>query len=111
MGGLTQGAQAGSRIDKSQLAVSELRCERDPDHLKRVAGRPCLVCGRNRAQAHHLTHLKPRAIGRKVSDEFTVPLCSTHHRELHGSGNEKAWWSERGIDPAPFARALRQESR
>lgn len=63
------------------------------------------------AQAHHLTHLKPRAIGRKVSDEFTVPLCSTHHRELHGSGNEKAWWSERGIDPAPFARALWQESR
>jgi hypothetical protein len=79
--------QVRGRIDKSQLALSEPRRERDPDHLKRVASRPCLVCGRNRAQAHHLTHLQPRAIGRKVSDEFTVPLCSTHHRKLHGSGN------------------------
>jgi hypothetical protein len=50
-------------------------------------------------------------MGRKVSDEFTVPLCSTHHRELHGSGNEKAWWAERGIDPEPFAQALWQEGR
>jgi DNA recombination protein Rad52 len=104
-------AKARGKIDKSQLAVSEPRRERDPDHLKRVASRPCLVCGRNRAQAHHLTYLQPRAMGRKVSDEFTVPLCSTHHRELHSSGNEKAWWAERSIDPKPVARALWQDSR
>ncbi len=50
-------------------------------------------------------------MGRKVSDEFTVPLCSTHHRELHASGNEKAWWTERGVDPEPAGQALWQESR
>ena len=104
-------AQARGRIDKSQLAVSEPRRERNPDHLKRVAARPCLICGRNRAQAHHLTYLQPRAMGRKVSDEFTVPLCSTHHRELHGSGNEPAWWQAQGIDPVPVARHLWQQSR
>jgi hypothetical protein len=104
-------AQSRGRIDKSQLAVSEPRRERDPDHLKRVASRPCLICGRNRTQAHHLTYLQPRAMGRKVSDEFTVPLCSTHHRELHASGNEKAWWAEQGVDPEPVAQALWQDSR
>jgi DNA recombination protein Rad52 len=104
-------AEARGRIDKSQLALSEPRRERDPHHLKRVASRPCLVCGRNRAQAHHLTHLQPRAMGRKVSDEFTVPLCSTHHRELHGSGNERIWWGKQGIDPVPVAKELWQASR
>ena len=24
-----------------------------------------------------------KAMGRKVSDEYTVPLCSMHHRLLH----------------------------
>jgi hypothetical protein len=103
-------AQARGRIDKSQLAVSEPRRERDPDHLKRVAARPCLICGRNRAQAHHLTYLQPRAMGRKVSDEFTVPLSSTHHRELHGFGNEPAWWQAQGIEPAQIAQGLWRES-
>jgi len=27
-----------------------------------------------------------RALGRKVSDEFTVPLCQLHHRELRRWG-------------------------
>ena len=103
-------AEARGKIDKSQLALSEPRRERDPDHLKRVASRPCLVCGRNRAQAHHLTYLQPRAMGRKVSDEFTVPLCATHHRNLHASGNERGWWQVQGVDPEPAAKALWRDS-
>jgi hypothetical protein len=97
--------------EASVPTLSEPRRERDPAHLKRVASRPCLVCGRNRAQAHHLTYLQPRAMGRKVSDEFTVPLCSIHHRELRSSGNEKGWWVEQGIDPEPVAKALWKERR
>ena len=83
---------------------------RNPGHLRRVASRPCLVCGRNRTQAHHIKFLQPNAMGRKVSDEFTVPLCSTHHRELHASGNERQWWQGQGIDPEPVSRELWQES-
>ena len=45
-------------------------------------------------------------MGRKVSDEFTVPLCSGHHRELHNCGDERKWWKMRDIDPLPIARTL-----
>jgi hypothetical protein len=41
-----------------------------------------------------------------VSDEFTVPLCRGHHREVHRCGDEAAWWKKTGIDPAVPARAL-----
>ena len=30
-----------------------------------------------------------RALGRKVSDEFSVPLCRTHHRQVHDRGDER----------------------
>ncbi len=42
-------------------------------------------------------------MARKVSDEWTVPLCSTHHRALHSVGDEKRWWTEKGIDPIAHA--------
>jgi DNA recombination protein Rad52 len=92
------------RIDKSALAQSEPKRIRNSGHLLFVASKPCLVCGRNRAHAHHLKFAQPTALGRKVSDEFTVPLCSTHHRELHRYGDERTWWTQKGIDP--LARAL-----
>ena len=44
--------------------------------------------------------------GRRVSDEFTVPLCRGHHRELHRCGDEAGWWEKAGIDPGKCARAL-----
>jgi len=30
-------------------------------------------------------------MGHKVSDEFTVPLCRTHHRPMHRFGREAEW--------------------
>jgi len=95
-----------TRIDKSVLTLSEPRRLRDRHHLKFVARQPCLVCGRMPSQAHHLRIAQPRALGRKVSDEFTVPLCALHHHDLHMKGNEAAWWAERKIDPMPAAEAL-----
>src|SRR5665213_2171549 len=47
-----------------------------------------------------------RALGRKVSDEFTVPLCRGHHREVHRRGDEAAWWQAAGLDPTIAARVL-----
>jgi hypothetical protein len=43
--------------------------------------------------------LQPVPLGRKVSDEFTVPLCRTHHREVHNRGREAIWWTKKNIDP------------
>ena len=95
-----------AKIEKSELAISEPRRLRDKTHLKFVASQPCLVCGRSPSDAHHLRFTQPRAMGRKVSDEFTVPLCRTHHRDNHGSGDEVAWWQRRAIDPMPTSRML-----
>ena len=81
-----------AKIQKSELTISEPRRHRDKAHLKFVASQPCLVCGRSPADAHHLRFTQPRAMGRKVSDEFTVPLCRTHHRDNHRFGDEQAWW-------------------
>jgi hypothetical protein len=95
-----------AKIDKSLLTISEPRRHRDKIHLKFVASQPCLVCGRSPADAHHLRFTQPRAMGLKVSDEFTVPLCRIHHRDLHTVGDEVAWWERRAIDPIATARVL-----
>jgi hypothetical protein len=84
---------------------------RDKDHRKIVQQQACLVCGRAPSDPHHLTFTQPRALGRRVSDEFTVPVCRIHHRELHRSGDEAAWWQKLNIDPLPVALRLWQQSR
>jgi hypothetical protein len=84
---------------------------RDKGHRKFVMRQPCLVCGRVPSDPHHLTFTQPRALGRRVSDEFTVPVCRIHHRELHRSGDELAWWRRLNIDPLPVALKLWQHSR
>jgi hypothetical protein len=100
-----------SKIDKSVLTIGEQRRHRDKVHLKFVASQPCLVCGRSPADAHHLRFAQPRAMGRKTSDEFVVPLCRTHHRQNHQRGDERAWWSVIAINPLLVAERLWQVSR
>jgi hypothetical protein len=95
-----------SVVDKSVLALPAPRRIRDRDHVKSIGKQPCLVCGRLPADPHHLRFAQSPALGRKVSDEFTVPLCRTHHREIHRCGNEAAWWAKTGIDAAAAARVL-----
>jgi len=94
------------RIDKSALALPEPRRIRDRDHVRYVAKQPCLICGRRPSDPHHLRFAQNRALGRKVSDEFVVPLCRGHHREIHRCGDEGAWWSNVGVNPTIAARTL-----
>jgi hypothetical protein len=98
--------RAPGQIDKSALPIGAARRIRDRDHLRYVAQQPCLICGRCPGHAHHLRFAQPRALGRKVSDEWVVPLCATHHRALHGVGDEERWWKERRIDPIGHAQIL-----
>jgi len=93
-------------IDKTVLAVPAPRRIRDREHVKSVAKQPCLVCGRRPVDAHHLRFAQSSTLGRKVSDEFTVPLCRGHHREVHRCGDEATWWGKFGIDAAATARIL-----
>jgi len=99
------------RIDKTTLTVGEPRRYRDKAHRDFVSAQPCLVCGRQPSDPHHLRFAQLRALGRKVSDEFTVPVCRTHHRELHRHGDEAAWWRQINIDPMPVALRLWQHTR
>jgi ERF superfamily len=93
-------------VDKSVLSHPEPRRIRDRDHVRFVAQQTCLVCGRQPCDAHHLRFAQNRALSRKVSDQFTVPLCRGHHRELHRHGDEAAWWQKLGLDPTGAAHAL-----
>jgi hypothetical protein len=102
----SKGRRFKATIDKSALALPEPRRVRDRDHVKFVAGHPCLICDRRPSDAHHLRFAQSRALGKKVSDEFTVPLCRGHHRELHRCGDEVTWWVGKKIYPTAIARAL-----
>src|SRR5207247_9849227 len=100
-----QGKPAG--IDKSLLRIGESRRYRDKAHLEFVASQPCLIC----SDPHHLRFAQRRALGRRVSDEFTVPLCRLHHRELHHSRDERAWWRRLGLDSVKIAEMLWRKTR
>ena len=83
---------------------------RNKEHLRFVASQSCLICGRSPSHAHHIKFAQPRAMGRKVSDEWAVPLCYIHHRALHDRGDEKAWWKLNKIEPIKEADRLWSES-
>jgi hypothetical protein len=93
-------------IDKSALSHPEPRRIRDREHVRFLTKQPCLVCGRTPSDPHHVRFAQHRPLGRKVSDEFTVPLCRGHHREVHRCGDEATWWRKAGIDAIATARAL-----
>jgi hypothetical protein len=100
-----------SKIDKSLLAFGEIRRLRDKAHLRFVASQPCLICERTPSDPHHLRFAQPRAMGRKTSDEFVVPLCRMHHRQNHQTGDELSWWKTTAADPLRVARELWVSSR
>ena len=101
-----RGRERVTGVNKTVLALPVPRRIRDREHVKSVAQQPCVVCGRRPADAHHLRIAQFPALGRKVSDEFTVPLCRGHHREIHRCGDEAVWWKKTGIDPSAAARVL-----
>jgi hypothetical protein len=103
--------EVAEKIDKSILSIATPKRLRNRAHLQFVAEQPCLICGRVPSDAHHLKFSQPRALGLNVSDEFTVPLCRGHHRELHNAGNEQQWWTAHEIDALTVANGMWQRSR
>ncbi|GAB9162707.1 DUF968 domain-containing protein [Bradyrhizobium sp. 1200_D9_N1_1] len=103
----TDVAAALARREQAGLAFpKEPPRRRSKDHLAFIRSQGCLVCQKTPADAHHLKFAQPRTLGRKVSDEFTVPLCRSHHQSLHRHGNERAWWTNLQIAPLPIAKEL-----
>jgi hypothetical protein len=95
-----------THLDKAVLAIPEPRRLRDKEHVKFVSRQACLICGRQPADPHHVRFAQHPALGRKVSDEFTVPLCRVHHREVHRSRDEAQWWRSFRVDPLTVASKL-----
>jgi hypothetical protein len=99
-------------VSRTQEPIPALAFPKEPTrqrskaHLLFVGSKPCLVCQQTPADAHHLKFAQRRALSRKVSDEFTVPLCRKHHQDLHRNGNEKSWWSDKKIQPMQIAKEL-----
>src|SRR5580704_14649497 len=95
---------------RRRVAAKTIRL-RDKEHCKFVTTQPCVVCGRTPTEAHHIRFAQPRALGRKASDEYTVPVCRLHHRDLHSYGDEASWWAAVNVDPVPIALALWRRTR
>ena len=98
-----------AKLHHRPIAAKGIRL-RDKEHSKFVALQSCVVCGRTPSEAHHIRFAQPRALGRKVSDEYTIPVCRLHHRELHGYGDEASWWAAVSVDPLPIALDLWKRS-
>jgi hypothetical protein len=98
-------------VEQQVTVISKPVRERDREHLRFVASQPCLICGRTPSDAHHLKFAEQRAMSRKVSDKFTVPICRLHHRQLHREGDERAWWANHEIEPLATAARLWEQTR
>jgi ERF superfamily len=103
-------SESTGQIDSSVLAIGRPKRRRDKAHLIFVASQACLLCGRQPSDPHHLRFAQPRAMGMKVGDEFTVPLCRIHHRQVHQTGKEAEWWNDLDIDAVEIAKGLWEQS-
>ena len=92
-------------VEPRRVTAKTIRL-RDKEHCRFVTTQPCVICGRTAAESHHIRFAQPRALSRKVSDEYTVPVCRLHHRDLHSYGDEASWWAGTSIDPLPIALEL-----
>ena len=58
-----------------------------------------MICGNDIVDAHHVTFAQPKALGRKVGDQYAVPFCRNHHVDLHTCGvPERTWFALNGIN-------------
>ncbi|SUH38022.1 putative cytoplasmic protein [Salmonella enterica subsp. enterica] len=48
-----------------------------------VKSQPCACCGKQADDPHHLIGHGQGGMGTKAHDLFVLPLCRTHHNELH----------------------------
>lgn len=101
-----QTGQSGAASSRTLPLTKGPRRIRDKEHLGFVRAQPCVICGRTPSQAHHILYAQLRSLGRKVSDEWTIPLCAIHHRQLHDDGNEQRWWEQKNVDPQIIAQGL-----
>lgn len=58
-------------------------------HMGRVAALPCVLCGAQPVEVHHIR--EGQGAAQRAQDVLTVPLCPEHHRGasgIHGLGRK-----------------------
>jgi hypothetical protein len=81
-----------------------LRCK--ATHLAFVRQLSCVACGKAApSDAAHVRAGTDGGVGRKPSDRYAVPLCTTCHAKQHRIG-ELTFWSALRIDPVNVALRL-----
>lgn len=81
----------------------------DKAHRNRVNEHRCIICALPYPHAHHIRECFDRTMGKRIGDDMTVPLCVTHHAELH-TLNNITFWQRYGIDPVAWAKAFYAET-
>lgn len=69
-----------------------------------VKAQPCLCCGKQADDPHHLIGYGLGGMATKAHDLFVIPLCRAHHDELHADTG--AFESRYGTQPELLLRAL-----
>lgn len=61
---------------------------RDRKYLDFLRLLPCYICGcqDGTVVGHHLKCSRSGGMGIKPGDNYAIPLCHRHHREVHDSG-------------------------
>lgn len=66
----------------------------DRSYLNWVKSLPCCVCNAPADDPHHIVVPGFKGMGTKSPDYWAIPLCRTHHDELHH--NKRKWEEENG---------------
>ena len=72
-----------------------------------VKVQPCACCGKQADDPHHLTGHGQGGMGTKAHDLFVLPLCRTHHDELHA--DTVAFEKKYGTQPEMVLKTLDRE--
>ena len=63
-------------------------------YIQWVKNQPCVCCGKQADDPHHIIGHGQGKMGGKAHDIFTIPLCRKHHNELHQ--NVEIWEQKYG---------------
>ena len=73
-------------------------------YLNHIRSFNCLVCSSECVDAHHMRGIERAGMGmRRSGDQWSVPLCRTHHVESHMYGDEQMWWATKGTNAKQWA--------
>ena len=66
---------------------------RSKAYLEYVRSLPCIICRMESVPHHEIGG----GISLKGSDLYAIPLCNTHHQELHSKG-VKTFWKKNNLN-------------